>query len=149
MGTSKVIFISGLCIIIGVYSYNFRHADSGAVMRSDALAKRIQAEEIAKSGIQHAINKLGTAKPDQMPKLRKRSLYGGVLNYVCDDSGLEGDRIRITSSGAIGGVAITRIAVVNLESTTVSTGRRKRTWNQWVVERAYTSNKEEDYKKSL
>jgi hypothetical protein len=151
MGNTKVIFLSGLCVIIGLYTYNIREADSKAQSASNAHVFRLQAEEVAKSGTQHAINKLGTAKPNRLPRLSNQSLFGGVLNYRCDDSGLDGDRVRITSSGTVSGHTITRIAVVNLSTKvqeTMGKGKPKQ-WNQWEIEKVYVSDKKEDYKKSL
>ncbi|MGH2567232.1 MAG: hypothetical protein ACRDGA_02755 [Bacteroidota bacterium] len=145
MGSAKVVFVSGFCIILGIYSYGFRNTDSKLQNIGAIHSYEVQADEIAKSGIAHAINALGAAKPHALPSLNTKSLFSGTLAYSCDDVGLAIDQVRITSTGKFQGQQITRVAIVKLVATTALVGKKKKKWNQWVTEKVFFSKSANEF----
>ncbi|MEX1138776.1 MAG: hypothetical protein WEB33_08985 [Bacteroidota bacterium] len=135
MGNSRVIFVGAVSIILGLYSVGLQKAERAVDRVGEVHAYQMQAEEIAKGGVALAINKMGTSKPSTLPTLSNLSMFGGTVSYIVDDAGLPSDQARITAQGIYKGHQVTRIAVIQLTSTS---GTKKKKWSNWETVKVFT-----------
>jgi hypothetical protein len=145
MGNSRMILLSGVYAMLGLYTVGIREADIKQYKIAATHADQVQSEEIAKIGVQFCINDLGLSKPSALPSLSGKSVAGGTLSYYSNDSGLDSDQVRIISTGTFNGHEITRVAVVRLLETYTSTTKKKKKWNKWITERVYTVVEASEY----
>ncbi|HWP82424.1 MAG TPA: hypothetical protein VNN76_07195 [Bacteroidota bacterium] len=145
MGSSRTILLSGIYAMLGVYTLGIREADIMPYRIAAAHADQLQAEEIAKIGVQLCINDLGSSKPTALPFAWEKSVVGGKLTYYSNDAGLASDQVRIISIGKFNGQRATRVAVVKLIGTYTSTSGKKKKWNKWMTERVYTTVNESEF----
>lgn len=138
MGVSKIVLLGGVSVILGIYALGIKKADTKVENVVTAYAELVQTEEIAKSGVQLAINILGTAKPAILPQVTGQQLLGGTMSFTTDTLGLPATDIRITATGQYYGHQVTRIAVVRLVSSVISTGKKKKIWNRWATQSVFT-----------
>ena len=135
MGNLNVLLLSGIYVMLGVYTVGIRGSDIQQSKIAWAHSYQAQAEEIARTGIQFCINDLGTAKPTALPSTYNLSVFGGKVTYTSNDSGLASDQVRITSIGDFNNHRVTRVAVIKLVTTQVI---KKKKWNRWETEKVYT-----------
>ncbi len=132
MGTAKVIFLSGLYIIMGVYTVGFNKANTSVRNIADYQASHVEAAQIAQTGVQFAVRDLGTSMPSTLPSTTGLTMMGGSMSYNCDNSGLPADQARITAVGTYNGQQVTTIAIVKLMATLPDDGGKFR-WNSWQI----------------
>ncbi|HWP82417.1 MAG TPA: hypothetical protein VNN76_07160 [Bacteroidota bacterium] len=138
MGSSRMILLSGVYAMLGLYTVGIREADVKQYKIAATHADQVQAEEIAKMGVQLCIYDLGLSKPSALPFLWNKSVAGGSLTYYSNDSGLASDQVRIISIGTFNGHKVTRVAIVKLIATYTGSTKKKK-WNKWETERVYTA----------
>ncbi len=132
MGTAKVIFLSGLYIILGVYTVGFNKANDAVRSVANSGATFNQADQIARTGLQYAVRDLGTSMPTTMPAMHNASMMGGTAAYTTDVNGLPANQVRITASGTYNGQTVTTMTIVKLMYMQPESGAKKR-WNSWQV----------------
>lgn len=144
MGNSRVIFVGAVSVIMGLYTVGLQKAERAVGRIGEVHAYQMQAEEIARSGVSLAINKMGQSKPAKLPKLNGLSIFGGTVSYVVDDSGLPAEQARITAVGTFQGHQVTRTAVVALTGTTGG-GKKKKKWSNWEILKVYTQLSQSEF----
>ncbi len=132
MGTAKVIFLSGLYIIMGVYTVGFNKANTSVRNIANYQASRVEAAQIAQTGIQYAVRDLGTAMPSTLPFSGNVTMMGGSMSYTSDNAGLPADQARVTAVGTYNGEQVTTIAIVKLMNSLPDAGGKHR-WNSWQI----------------
>lgn len=146
MGNARVIFVGAVSVILGLYSVGLERAERAVGRVAEVHAYRMQAEEIAKAGVAMAINKLGTAKPNTLPRQAIMSMFGGTVSYVVDDDGLGEDEARIRATGTFQDHTMVCEAIVQLTSTTKE--KKKKKWNNWEVLRIRTEYSASEFEDS-
>ena len=128
MGTSRIIFASGVFVIIGMYSLSFQTADKATSAVALAQAYHGQAEQIALAGAKFASVDLGSNPTPAVFPSSSVNLMGGNVSYQGDrPAGMPSSKMRITTVGTYGGHSITYIATVEFISP------------RWKVQRIYTA----------
>ncbi len=142
MGNSRVIFVGAVSVIMGLYTVGLQKAERAVDRIGEVHAYQMQAEEIARSGVSLAINKMGLSKPSKLPKLTGLSIFGGTVSYVVDDAGLPSDQARVTSTGTFMSHTATRVAVVRLTGTMKE---KKKKWSNWEIVKVYTQFSQSEF----
>ncbi|MCX6136684.1 MAG: hypothetical protein NTV54_04210 [Ignavibacteriales bacterium] len=132
MGTSKVIFASGVFVIIGMYSLSFRTADQATTTVALAQAYRNQAEQIAVAGAKFASIDLGSNRWAGLIPSSTVSLMGGSVTYKTD-WGTAGSQMRLTTEGSYQGHTVKYLATMQWVSP------------RWKVERIYLAPNADDF----
>lgn len=136
MGGAKTVLLSGLYVIIGLYAASLRNADYNMQQAAESFIQSDQAVEIARAGIEFAINDLGTVKPNKLPTASGLSVMDGTLSYDVTDR--SSDEVEITSTGIFSGQTATIVATVKLM--TQYTISKKKKWSRWVIENIYVQS---------
>jgi hypothetical protein len=125
MGTSKIVMLSGIYLILGMYTVSFTSADRNNSSISESVANSIQAEQIARTGISLAMTKMGASSSTSSYTNQNASVMNGSVVYSASQSGLPATQSQVTSTGTFSGKTITIKAVFSYDR------------NRWRVIRMY------------
>lgn len=117
MDRGTLIFAIGFTIIVGMYVLSMTRIDGATGQNSDNYAARTEARQIARTGIQLAINKL---RYNDTTRSIKLPLLGGELTLTVDDSGMGASEKRVVSNGEYSGQSHKVIGVVKVPDITGS-----------------------------
>lgn len=117
MGTSKIVMLSGVYLILGMYSLSFTAADRTNSTISESIANSVQAEQIARTGISLAMTKMGGINSSSTREYgnQQASFLNGSVVYSASQSGLPASQSQVTSTGSIAGKTVTIKAVFSYE----------------------------------
>ncbi len=117
MGTSKIVMLSGVYLILGMYSLSFTAADRTNSAISESIANSVQAEQIARTGISLAMTKMGGINSSSTREYgnQQASFLNGSVVYSASQSGLPASQSQVTSTGSIAGKTVTIKAVFSYE----------------------------------
>lgn len=117
MGTSKIVMLSGVYLILGMYSLSFTAADRTNSAISESIANSVQAEQIARTGISLAMTKMGGINSSSTREYgnQNASFVNGSVVYFASQSGLPSSQSQVTSTGSIAGKTVTIKAVFSYE----------------------------------
>ena len=135
MGTSKTSLITGIYIILGLYTFAFNNTEETTSKLAYTAGNQTQAEQLAKTGVCLALLSL----KDYDPSVNFDSTYfttqsqetmGGSVDYNATvETGLASDERQINSIGTIGSgdteMQVTMTAIVHYTS------------GRWEIERSY------------
>ena len=133
MGTSKISLISGVYIILGLYTFAFNNSDETVSKLAYTAGNQTQAEQLAKTGLSLALLKLYSYNPSTNYSYtyfstQNASSMGGSVTYKASVvSGLASDERQVVATGTIGNTTVTVTAVVHYNS------------GRWRIERTYLS----------
>ncbi|MFQ5798344.1 MAG: hypothetical protein ACE5H0_06580 [Bacteroidota bacterium] len=145
MGAQALVFFGALSLSVGLYGFGIKEAARMVHIRAEQHAYRAQAELIAKSGLELAVNKLGWEKPPRASDVAGVALLDeGSLGYTADDDGLPKKHIRVTSIGTYYGYDATTVAVVECIGSTKTgiKGKGQKKWFSWETTSISTTVKE-------
>ena len=101
MNQSNVIFLCGLYVILGVYSYSIHKVDVSEQITAINTVSLVQAEQIARSGISIALNTVNVNHSTSFTSTQ--NLFGGQVKYTVIPS-------KITSASDYNGCSVTMVA---------------------------------------
>ena len=113
MGSSRVIMLSGVYLILGFYTLSFYQADRTNSITVEAVANSVQAEQLARTGISMAMTKMGGSSAVSSFVSESVSMTNGTVTYQADV--LTGSQSKITSTGVFNGRTITMTAVFSYD----------------------------------
>jgi len=143
MGNSKTIMLGAMSLLIGMYALKIKQADMTVADIGSARAQELQALELAKTGIDLAVNEL-TATSDGLSRTRTKTLMGGTVKYTNTDMGY-GEQ-RVTSTATFGRQVRTMTAyLTKVESGTYRDGRKKKKWSRWTVTKMYVKPQKDNW----
>ncbi len=127
MGTSKIVMLSGVYLILGMYTVSFTAADRNNSSISESVANSIQAEQIARTGISLAMTKMGGTYSSSTYSYTNQnaSVMNGTVVYSASQTGLPSSQSQVTSTGTFSGKTVTIKAVFSYDR------------NRWRVIRMY------------
>ena len=125
MGTSKIVMLSGVYLILGMYTVSFTAADRNNSTIAESVANSIQAEQIARTGISLAMTKMGASFATSSYTNQNASVMNGSVVYSASQSGLPTSQSQVTSTATFAGKTVTIKAVFSYDR------------NRWRVIRMY------------
>ncbi len=125
MGTSKIVMLSGVYLILGMYTVSFTTADRNNSSIAESVANSIQAEQFARTGISLAMNKMGASAATSSYADQNVSVMNGSVVYSASQTGLPSSQSQVTSIGTFSGKTVTIKAVFSYDR------------NRWRVIRMY------------
>ncbi|HXG37321.1 MAG TPA: hypothetical protein VNL36_00980 [Bacteroidota bacterium] len=135
MGNSKVMLLGAVTVIIGMYALKIKEADRTVATIGGYRAYEYQASELAKAGIDLAVNEL-SATSSLLSVSRTKKLLGGTVAYTI--SVVDWDKQKVTSTATVNGQTRTLIAYLQKAgSGTVVEGRKKKKWSRWATTKIY------------
>ncbi len=117
MGTSKIVMLTGVYMILGMYSVSFTAVDKTNSSIAESAANVIQAEQIARTGISLAMTKMGGvySLATRSYSNQTATLMGGTVVYSASHLGLPASQSQVTSTGTFSGKTVTITAVFSYE----------------------------------
>jgi hypothetical protein len=123
MGTSKITLISGVYIILGLYTLSFNTADEATSKIAYTAGNKAQAEQLARTGVYLAQLKLYNYSPStwyQYPYTyfgtQNRSTMGGSVSYsAAIQPSLASNERQIVATGTIGTTQVTAKVIVQYD----------------------------------
>lgn len=135
MGNSKVMFLGAVTVIIGMYALKIKEADRTVATIGGYRAYEFQALELAKTGVDLAVNEL-SATTSLLSVTRTRTLLGGTVTYAM--SIVDWDKQKVTSTAKVNGQTRTLVAYLQKEgSGTIRDGRKRKKWSRWETTKIY------------
>ncbi len=125
MGTSKIVMLSGVYLILGMYTVSFTAADRNNSTIAESVANSIQAEQIARTGISLAMTKMGSSFATSSYTNQNASVMNGSVVYSASQTGLPTSQSQVTSTATFAGKTVTIKAVFSYDR------------NRWRVIRMY------------
>lgn len=125
MGSSKIIMLSGVYLILGFYTVSFYQAERTSSTTVEAVANTVQAEQLARTGISLALVMMGDDLAVKSFSEQTASMSSGTISYQA--TSLTTTTSEITSTAVFNGRTITMTAVF-----TYSDGR-------WRITRTYAT----------
>lgn len=99
MGNSKVILISAVSLIIGLYSMGIKTAEKNALQPAIERANAIEGEELSKAGLHMAMDDLASYPHLRSLQLsQSKVLWGDTLNYtISPNAAIDTATVVVTS----------------------------------------------------
>ena len=129
MGTSKIVMLSGIYLMLGTYTVSFTSADRNNSTIAETVANSVQAEQIARTGISLAITKMGGtySVATRSYTNQNASVMNGSVVYSASQTGLPATQSQVTSTGTFSGKTVTIKAVLSYDR------------NRWRLIRMYVA----------
>ena len=108
MGSSKIIMLSGIYMILGMYSVSFDAAHQSNFDLASKTASSIQAEQIARTGIALAMTRMG-GNSSVYSYSSSASVLNGTVNYSATGNSSQS---QITSTASFNGKTVVVKATV-------------------------------------
>jgi hypothetical protein len=128
--------LGAVTVIIGMYALKIKEADRTVATIGGYRAYEFQALELAKSGIDLAVDELSASNTSSFS--RSKSLMGGTVYYAV--SYVDMDTRKVTSTATVSGKTRTLIAyVAKVGSGTLAEGNKnkKKKWSRWTTVKVY------------
>jgi len=139
MSSSRVIFVGAISIILGFYVLGLRSADANHQSIAFAHLYQLQANQIALSGIDYAVNEMGKSR-----KSFERTnipYFEGFLDVRIDTSGFPATQASVVTIGRYKTHEARLTAIVQTPSSQV----RKKKWNRWEIQSVYPEIRKEEF----
>ena len=154
MGTQALVFFAALSLSIAWYGLNIKEADRKVQSSAEHHAYRVQAVQLAYSGLEVAVHKLGWEKPSKISSVAGEFLFDeGSVVYTADDDGLPNKEkeARVTSVATYYGYNATTVAILECVgfTKTWSKEKGKKKWFGWETLSVITTIEEEKKSSSL
>jgi len=148
MGTQALVFFAALSLSIAWYGLNIKEADRKVQSSAEHHAYRAQAVQLAYSGVEVAVHKLGWEKPSQVSNLAGEVVLDeGSVVYTVDDDGLPNKekQARVTSVATYHGYNATTVAILECVGFTKTwlKEKGKKKWFSWETVSVKTTIEEE------
>jgi hypothetical protein len=112
MGTSKVILLSGIYLILGFYTVSFTAADETNFSSALTVATKSQAEQLSKTGVSLALQRFANNLAMTSIGTTNVSTLGGSVEYSASQPvSFPATQTQIISTGTYNGVTVQTTAV--------------------------------------
>lgn len=112
MGNSKIVMLSGIYLILGMYTLSFHQNDNLNSSSVISVATTVQAEHLAKAGISLALAKMGSDAALFSYSTQSSTVESGTILYRAEQPvGYPSTDSKITSTGVFSGDTVSVTAV--------------------------------------
>lgn len=84
MGTSKILLLTGVYAILGVYTVNFSGVDQANYSRALEVSSTLQSEQLATAGVSIALTELGSDASKSSISTRRVTMLGGTVTISAE-----------------------------------------------------------------
>jgi len=130
MGSSKIIMLSGVYLILGYYLVGFYQVERTNSHTVEAVANSVQAEQLARTGVNLSMVRLGEFLGTKSFTASTASMSGGTINF--EATAMSGAYSKVTSTATFNGRTITVTAVMYHNG------------DRWVINRTYVTPTKEN-----
>lgn len=130
MGSSRITVISGVYIILGLYTFGFNSADDASSKLAVASAVSVQAEQLSQTGVSMALVVMGNNASTKSIASTQKTVMGGTVTYTAVPYGSSESQITSTA------VIVTGAETKTIKTTSIANYNKGR----WRISRSYTEN---------
>ncbi len=112
MGSSKIVFVGAVAVIIGLFGFGIKKAEKKAADIATAHAYQLQAKTLAEQGLQVASRKLPATANAASKKSYERTTSQGTFGYSYDNAGMPTGQVKIISYGISNGHKVTLVSTL-------------------------------------
>ena len=130
MGSSKIIFVGAVAVIIGMFGFGIKKAERSSAEIAETHAFQLQAKALAEQGLQTVIRRLPRNTHARVPHDKNKDVKEGTYGYSVDASNIASGTLTVTSYGVVNTQKVTLVTVLK----TISSGKKPtgKSWNGWV-----------------
>ena len=132
MGSSKIIFVGAVAVIIGLFGFGTKKAEKQSAAIAEAHAYKLNAKTLAEQGLQLAVKKLPRNINDVVETHDDLSAASGTYGYSYLVSNLLAKQVRVTSYGISNVQRVTVTSVVEILPPGPKPSGVK-AWNGWKL----------------
>jgi hypothetical protein len=132
MGSSKIVFVGAVAVIIGLFGFGIKKAEKKSADIATAHAYQLQAKTLAERGLQVATQTLPRNAHAVINRSFVRETNAGTYGYTTNNTDLPATQARITSYGIMNGQKATLISTLEELPAGPRPGNVK-SWNGWKV----------------
>jgi hypothetical protein len=136
MGSSKIILVSGLCVMLGFYAYVIQKASSAIVMNGTERRAQTQARMLSNAAVNMANYELSTPGNEAYYNMTAMPMSGGTMSWNISTAGMPNEA-RVTAIGVFGVDTVVQRATLG-KTSVIPSFRGRHQWNQWGVEKIYS-----------
>ena len=114
MGSSKIIMLSGVYLILGFYTVSFYQAERTNSLTVEAVANSVQAEQLARTGISMALVEMGSSSTTTSFSTKTVSMTGGSVTYSATTTAIT-SQSKITSTADFNGRTVSMTAIFSYD----------------------------------
>jgi len=112
MGTSKVILLSGIYLVLGFYTVSFTAADEANYTNALTVATQSQAEQLSKTGVSLALQRFAANLAMTSIGTTTVTTMGGTVVYSASQPvSFPATQTQVISTGTYNGVTVQTTAV--------------------------------------
>jgi len=132
MGSSKIIFVGAVAVIIGMFGFGIKKAERSSAEIAENHAFQLQAKALAEQGLQVVIRRLPRNTHAKVPRAKTKDVTEGQYGYSVDASNVASGTVSVTSYGIVNTQKVTLVTVLK----TIPRGKKPtgKSWNGWVLE---------------
>jgi hypothetical protein len=127
MGSSKIILVSGLCVMLGFYAYVIQKATESIVASGTDRRAVTQARLISSAALNVSCNYLSGSSWKENLVRNNKEISGGAMSWLIDTTRYSLGEVSVMTKGVFGKDTVVQYAKL-LKGVTV--GGKKR-WNRW------------------
>lgn len=133
MGSSKIIFVGAVAVIIGLFGFGIKKAEKKSAEIALAHASLLQTKTLAEQGLQVAARRL-PRNASRLRRDRRRSMTtrNGTYSYVATNDGMPAGQLKVTSIGILNGQQTTMVSVLE-ELPRGPRPKNVKSWNGWKL----------------
>ncbi len=132
MGTSKIIFVGAVAVIIGLFGVGLRKGEKTSADIASAHAYQLMAKNLAEQGLQVAARKLPRSANNVEAGSYETTTKEGKYSYSYSIGGMPLGQVKITSYGITNSQKTTLVSVVE-ELPSGPKPEGVKAWNGWKL----------------
>lgn len=142
MGSSKIVFVGAIAVIIGLFGFGLKKAEKQSAEMAAKHAYQINAKNLAEQGLQYAVKRLPRWINSVNPKSSDRSTKSGTYGFAYEVSDLATGRVKVVSYGIANGQQATVTTILENTPPGPKPPTGVKAWNGWKLVssiRSYTT----------
>ncbi len=132
MGSSKIIFVGAVAVIIGLFGFGIKKAETTSADIAYAQAFRLQAKTLAEQGLQLCVRYMPGNVSDTDEGSYTRETTAGTYGWSITKNDLPANRLRITSYGVLNDQKATMVSILE-ELPDGPRPSNVRSWKDWKL----------------
>ncbi|HLE31559.1 MAG TPA: hypothetical protein VJB38_03010 [Bacteroidota bacterium] len=130
MGSSKIVFVGAVAVIIGIFGFGIKRAEKGSVEIATTHATQVLVKSLALQGLNRAVEDLPETASSAVDRTEEITTSEGTIGYSRSIIGMPAGQVKIISYGIANGQKATVTTVVT-ELPDGPIPPRDKSWRLW------------------
>ncbi len=112
MGSSKIVFVGAVAVIIGIFGFGIKRAEKGSVEIATTHATQLLVKSLANQGLNRGVEDLPALASSVTDRTEEITTSEGTIGYSRTITGMPASQVKIISYGIANGQKATVTTVV-------------------------------------